>query len=341
MDICILAASLSIVQLVFQSYSFPEVNLSFLTGRDLYSLLWLIAKQWAGVKSEVEEIGFFFSVDSPKGDSSVRVYSEDEFESEDIQSIILNQAWRQILFQGHGKDDNINLGEFTICGRNEAIAAESDALYPRCGYGWPCFKDEDKLVSRRQLRGIEVILSACNSAPLPGLGLYDPKYLLLLNAIDGCAQTITGAISVQDSDFPENHLWLEHVSKGGEKSTSILNQSLHFQHPYPAFWHFGTHGSSKADAPEKLLPEDEDIRSCISRLHSYLSSNLIPPNYPLLPRLQKFNRKANLYLSRSRRYADKRGLENNTLSLRSDLQSLDFALVQRITSCPEDDIMYL
>lgn len=328
-------------QLVLCSHYHLGFRVGFLTGRDQHSLLWMAAKQWATIKPDVQDIGFFSDVDSPPPEGHVRVYSTAEFDTQDIKSILLNQTWRQLLFQGHGKDDNVNLGDFTICGRNDQVAQQKGSLYPRCGYGWPCFKDEAKLIPLNQLRCAQIILSACNSGPLPGLELYDPKYQLLLNAIDGCAQVVVAALSVHDSERPENGLWIDHVAHGGTQSITLLNQSLSFQHPHPAFWHIGLPSDSEIEPSDQaeLNLYDRELYSCITRVQSYLVSNLLPPNYPLRNRLNSFNQKFNLALSRAKRYEDRHEAAKWSKSLRADLQSLDYALVQRIIKCPEDDIM--
>lgn len=328
-------------QLILCSHYHLRFRIGFLTGRDEHSLFWMVAKQWGIIKPGVQDIGFFSDVDLPSTKPPVKVYSTTHFEKQDIRFILLNQTWRQVLFQGHGKDDNVNLGDFTICGRNDQVAQQAGSLYPRCGYGWPCFKDEAKLIPLNRLRCAQVILSACNSGPLPGLELYDPKYQLLLNAIDGCAQVVVAALSVHDSERPENEIWIDHVARGGTQSITLLNQSLYFQHPHPAFWHIGLPSDSEIEPSNQseLNLSDQDLYRCITRLQSYLISDLLPPNYPLRTRLNKLNHKFNLCLSRTKRYEDRYEAAKWSKSLRADLQSLDYTLVQRIVKCPEDDIM--
>jgi len=85
-------------QLVLCSYSSSGFRLGFMTGRDLHSLLWMASKQWGTLKSDVQEIGFFSGVDSPTAQYPVRVFSEAEFDKEDIRSILLDQTWRGGVF---------------------------------------------------------------------------------------------------------------------------------------------------------------------------------------------------------------------------------------------------
>jgi hypothetical protein len=315
-------------------------RLGFLTGRDTASLCWMMAKQWAQVGADVREIGFFSSVDKPASSAPhLSSYGEQDCDDQDIQKIILSRPWRRVLFQGHGKDDSINLGDFTICGRNEHVPAGPGTLYPRCGYGWPCYKDESKLVPLRLVEAAEIVLSACNSAPLSDLALYDPRFVLLLNAVDGCAQTVTASLSVHDSGAPENSLWAQHAPRDPAlASTVLLNRSLEAEHPYPAFWHFGI--PPAADFPtEQPAPLDASFAQIALRLSSLLSQNLLPASYPLLPRLRHVNEKVNNLLKRALRSGAQPEREHALAAMRSDLQAIDYSLASRILKNPEDPIM--
>jgi len=324
--------------LLLASQRRPELSVGFLSGRDLPSLLWMTAKQWARPRADVQEAAFLSSVDAPPAAPPVRTFSEADFDREDIQKIVLGQSWRQVLFQGHGKDDSINLGDFTICGRNAAIAPLVGTQFPRCGYGLPCYKDEAKLIPMNQVRAAEVVLSACNAGPIARMALYDPRYVLLLSAIDGCARTIVSAVGVHDSDYPENDRWMAHVRAGGEQATPLLNQSLRTQHPSPGFWHFGLPPSALGQLPENPKPSALVARS-VERIQGYLMGELLPPPYPLRARLDKLNRKLNLSLSRARRHTALSDGGEWAQSLKADLQSLDYAMAERIQQAPEDDIM--
>jgi len=323
--------------LLLESYRRPEMQIGFLSGRDQQSLAWMVAKQWAKIADEVIEIGFFSSTSSPKGPERVRVFAEDDCENQDLQAIVSGHLWRRILFQGHGKDDSINLGPFTVCGRNQTVPASDDQLYPRCGYGFPCYKDDDKLIPLNRVPAAEVVMSSCNSGPISGLALYDPKYILLLNAIDGPCKTIASAVSVHDSGFRENCLYINSADE--DDCTSLLNVSLMRQHPYPAFWRFGMPTGAVTNQPTDTNQFDIRLLHIFERLQSYIVSGLLTTNHPLYKRLLKLNEKANQYMSRSRIAEDKFTGGEHTRSILMDVQSIDYSLAKLITRNPEDDIM--
>ncbi len=160
--------------LLQRSYRAPDIGLSFLSGRDWRSLLWNVAKQYARTDGTLTRAGLFTDTDRPAPTANVHTFDDRDFERTDIQAAVLDHRWRSVVFQGHGKDDSINLGEFTICGLNPTAPRDPSALGPRCAYGLPCYKPEDKLVPLNQVRAAEVVLSACNRGPLSDLALYDP-----------------------------------------------------------------------------------------------------------------------------------------------------------------------
>lgn len=325
--------------LLFQSQK-QQFALGFLSGRDIHSLLWLVARQWAVVDPQVQAIGFFSAVDTPAPASPIQVYGERAMERENIQHILLDQPWRRVLLQGHGKDDSINLGNFTVCGRNEFVGSTTGTLLPRCAYGLSCYKDEKKLIPLRQVKAAELVLSACDSGPLAGLAMYDPKYVLLLNAIDGCAQTIVSAVNVHDSGTPENDLWLTQAARTDISAARILNRSLNMRHPYPVFWHFGL--PLKELPPTRAVDEstaDETIVRVVNRLHGYLVSDLLPQKHPFIPRLQKLNHKVNLYLTHDQLFENARSGGTQEASILTDLQSIDYTMAQHILTNPEDPVM--
>lgn len=189
----------------------PAFNLALLTGRDAASLAWFTAKQYAVTAPGVAELGLFTATDRPVAIEGVRVFDERRLEAEDIQPQVLDPLWRRVMFQGHGKDDSINLAEFTLCGLSEAAPRHPDLLGPRCAYGPDCYKPKDKLIPLHEVRAAEIVLSSCNSAPLADAVVYDPKYQLMLNAIDGTAKDVVAALTVHDSDRPENDAWMRAV----------------------------------------------------------------------------------------------------------------------------------
>lgn len=326
--------------LLLATYRDARRGLSLLSGRDGASVAWNIAKQYALVPDDLDAIGLFTDTDRPPHLPGVEVFDDRDFERKDIQAAILGTRWRRVVFQGHGKDDSINLGEFTICGLNETATARPGVLAPRCAYGLPCYKPEDKLVPLNKVEAAELVLSACNSGPLADLALYDPKYQLLLNALDSPARTVVSAVSVHDSDRPENVAWMRAAATGAD-SVDTLNASLAGSHPYPAFMRFGLPGQP-ADTPAPPPPSDHApdplVLTVGRRLSALLGSELLPHNHPLRPRLGRLARKVDLLVSRPTHLADQTPEEIRT-SLSADLQSLDHVIAGQVAENPENEIM--
>ncbi|MDT0447597.1 hypothetical protein [Streptomyces hesseae] len=327
-------------ELLLATYRGAEHGLTVLSGRDGASVAWNVAKQYAAPDPGVEALGLFTDTDRPPPPEGVRVFDDRDFERVDIQAEILGTRWRRVVFQGHGKDDSVNLGEFTICGMNPAVPARPGLLGPRCAYGLPCYKPEDKLVPLHRVAAVELVLSACNSGPLADLALYDPKYQLLLNALDGPARTVVSAVSVHDSDRPENVAWMRAAARGAD-SVDALNASLAGSHPYPAFMRFGL-PEAPGRAPAAPAPADHRpdplVLTTSRRLTALLASDLLPHHHPLRPRLTKLARKVDLWAARPTHLAD-RSREEIHRSLSADLQSLDHAIAELVAANPENEIM--
>jgi hypothetical protein len=326
--------------LLLTTYRDRAPGLTLLSGRDAASVAWNVAKQYATPAPDVDAIGLFTDTDRPPHEPGVRVFDDRDFERADIQAEILATRWRRVAFQGHGKDDSVNLGEFTICGLNPAVSPRPGLLGPRCAYGLPCYKPEDKLVPLNRVEAVEVVLSACNSGPLADLALYDPKYQLLLNALDGPARTVVSAVSVHDSDRPENVAWMRAALTGAD-SVDTLNASLAGSHPYPAFMRFGLPPAPR-DAPAAPAPAehrpDPLVLTVGRRLSTLLTSELLPHNHALRPRLVKLARKVDLWVSRPTHLADQSPQEIRS-SLTADLQSLDHVITEQVAANPENELM--
>ncbi|MER6913559.1 hypothetical protein ABT354_17975 [Streptomyces sp. NPDC000594] len=326
--------------LLQSTYRADGLGVSFLSGRDPRSLHWHVAKQYLATDGSLTRLGLFTDTDRPAPAHDVRVYDDRAFERVDIRSEILDHRWRKVVFQGHGKDDSVNLGEFTLCGLNPTAPRDPALLGPRCAYGLPCYKPEDKLVPLHRVAAAEIVLSACNSGPLSDLALYDPRYQILLNALDGPARTVVSAVSVHDSDRPENTEWMRAAATGAD-SADTLNASLAGSHPYPAFMRFGL-PHQKDGAPPPPPPADhrpdELLLTVGTRLTALLTGDLLPHNHPLRPRLTRLARKTDLWVARPTYRAERSG-DRIRASLTADLQSLDHAIARQVTENPETELM--
>jgi hypothetical protein len=315
----------------------PNVRLTFLTGRDAASLAWFTAKQYVLAAPDVRELGLFTSTDRGLVRSGIHLRDERGVETADIKSEILGTRWRRILFQGHGKDDSLNLAEFTVCGLNETVHRDQALLGPICAYKSKptCYKPIDKLIQLRDVRAAEVVLSSCNNAPFADAAIYDPKYQLMLNAVDGTAKDVVAAITVHDSGRAENLAWME-AALAHASSVTALNSSIGTAEPFPAYIHFGMGDDEGVTTePPSLVPEPL-LLTTSTRLTAYLAGGLLSPNNPLRSRLGKLATKVENQVSRRSLAAEDR--TKTSRSLRDDLQSLDQAIAAQFVEDPDNEL---
>ncbi|GLX21379.1 hypothetical protein [Streptomyces lavendulae] len=313
-----------------------DVTITFLTGRDAASLAWFTAKQYAAVAADVRQLGLYTSTDRPLAPAGIHLRDERGVEGEDTRSEILGTRWRRILFQGHGKDDSINLADFTVCGLNETAPRAPGRLGPACAYGPTCYKPMDKLIQLREVRAAEIVLSSCNNAPFADAAIYDPKYQLMLNAIDGTAKDVVAAVTIHDSDRVENRVWMD-AALSGAPSAPSLNAGISTAQPFPAYLHFGMAADDTGPLPEPPSVDPEPLLLTTSaRLTAYLAGGLLPPGNPLRPRLGKLAAKVEgLVTRRSLAVRDQTGTMRGLLD---DLQSVDQAIAARIAEDPENEL---
>jgi hypothetical protein len=314
----------------------PEVRLTFLTGRDAASLAWFTAKQYVSPAPDVSELGFFTAVDRGFARSGIHLRDAAGVETADVKSEILGTRWRRLFLQGHGKDDSLNLADFTICGLNEAVGRDLALVAPICASTSTCYKPMDKLIPLRDVRAAEVVLSSCNNSPFVDAAVYDPKYQLMLNAIDGTAKDIVGAITVHGTGRAENRAWTEAALLGGS-SVTALNTSIGTSEPFPAYVHFGL-GDDAGRTPEPPAVVAEPLLlTAAARLTAYLAGGLLSPNNPLRSRLGKLAAKVESSVSR-RDLAVHQDRAQVIRGLMDDLQSLDMAFAAQFVKDPENEL---
>ncbi|MCX4680637.1 hypothetical protein OG413_36095 [Streptomyces sp. NBC_01433] len=328
-------------------------GLHVLTGRDVHSVSWMIAKQY-GRPVPHGRVGVFSELDTlpPVGDAAW--HGAEEVAHQDVQALALKQVWRRVLFHGHGKDDQLNLGQYTLCGLSPVRATAPGAQGPRCAYGLGCPKPEDKLIPANAIRTAEIVMSGCYSGPLAGHSVYDPKYVLLLNAIDGPPQTVLAALSACDAGRPETAAWLT-TEPGRDGGTALaLNRRLADINPYPAFLQVGLEPSAAWDTtarpaavggqpagPQGSAADDDTalpLRLLGTRLSGYLGSGLLGGDHPLQRRLQQFSDRLLIYTARTN--SPPAGGETPTgRELAAELASLDLALAQRLARDSSDPLL--
>lgn len=313
-----------------------------LTGRDPHSLAWAMAKQYGDAGAE-GVTGLFTELDELPLPTRARYFHAGHMETADIQAVVLGQTWNRVLFNGHGTDDSINLGRFTVCGLSPVAAGRTPVSAPRCAYGRGCYKPEDKLIAAHRVRAAEIVLSGCDSGPLVDLAAYDPAYQLLMNAIDGPAQALVASLSMHQSGRVENAVWLDSAARGGS-TARVLNDSLRDIHPYPTFVQVGLPSSGYTRDGGDPAPSADGaevralVRTASARLQGLLTTTLLSPDHPLRGRLERL---AERIEASSTRLVMGLDTERRSLlrSLDPDLQSLDRALAERISADPEDDVM--
>jgi len=314
----------------------PNVRLTFLTGRDAASLAWFTAKQYVQTSPDVRELGLYTVLDRGLTRSGIHVRDERGMETADVKSEMLGTRWRRLFLQGHGKDDSLNLAEFTICGLNETADRDRDLVAPICAFTSHCYKPDDKVIQLREVRAAEIVLSSCNNSPFADAAVYDPKYQLMLNAIDGTAKDVVGAITVHNPGRAENLAWAESAIAHAS-SVTALNSNIGAAEPFPPYIHFGI-GGETGIAPEPSAFEPEPLLLTVSgRLTAYLASGLLSPNNHLRSRLGKFAAKVENQVSR-RDLAVNQDRLKATRNLLDDLQTLDAVIAREFVKDPDNEL---
>ncbi|MFF3766429.1 hypothetical protein ACFYYR_20425 [Streptomyces sp. NPDC001922] len=323
-----------VLEIVRQARPGEGRRVAFLTGRDAASLAWFTAKQFCRPDPGVDASGLFTSTDRPEARGAVEVYDDRALERQDIGAELLGRRWRRVLLQGHGRDDSVNLADFTICGLNPEAPRRPDLLGPRCAYGPDCYKPNDKLIPLNRVSAVEIVLSSCNNGPFADAVAYDPKYQLMLNAIDGAARDVVAAPTVHDSARPENTAWMNAVAAGSPSVTG-LNTAISGAQPDPAYWHFGMADDPGSEPRPVPQVPDPLVLSTSARLTAYLAGGLLPERHALRPRLTKFAGKVERWVTRQATAAE--GEPAILRALSDDLQSLDHVISRQIVENPETE----
>ncbi|NJP65305.1 hypothetical protein HCJ92_03155 [Streptomyces sp. ventii] len=315
----------------------PDVRLRILTGRDAASLAWFTAKQYVRKASDVRELGVFTAVDRGLSRSGIRLLDARDMETADVRSEILGTRWSRLLLQGHGKDDSLNLADYTICGLNSLAPRRENVIGPICAYSDEptCYRPLDKLIQLREIRAAEVVLSSCNNGPFTDAAIYDPKYQLMLNAIDGTARDVVAAITAHDVGRAENASWMETVLAHGS-SAAAFNSSIRTAGPSPAYVHFGMGDDEEADRPEppSLMPEPL-LLTTSARATAYLAGGLLRLDNPLRNELENLATRVDSQVARESQAVHDRAAK--TRDLVDDLESLDLAIAERFVGDPENE----
>ncbi|WP_234531517.1 hypothetical protein [Streptomyces shenzhenensis] len=268
----------------------------FLTGRDVHSLTWMVAKQWAGTGDLPDDL-VVTALDHQPALDGVEWVGPDDITRGDRMSILRNRPWRRVLLHGNGQDDSLNLGQNTVCGRRQG-AYEPTGYGPSCHFGQGCYKPEWGLIPVGDISTGSLTLLNCFSGPSARLSTYHEDYQLLLAAVDGPARSIVVTSTACDAGRPEIRAWLGHP----DGSRAAMNRSVADTNPYPVFFQCGTEEaapSATAEIREVLPPEDSErpaasladrIRVLSTRSMAIGKSGLLPENHPIALELGDLDR---------------------------------------------------
>ncbi|MEV6075058.1 hypothetical protein AB0L80_08125 [Streptomyces sp. NPDC052069] len=307
-----------------------------LTGRDLHSITWMIAKQYGDVAGE-GGTGLFTDLDIEPVATSATYYDSRSLGGVQLGRIAKERVWQRVMVSGHGTEDSINLGAHTVCGLSPAAGPERPG--PTCSYGRGCYKPEDKLIPAHRVRTAELVLSGCDSGALADLASYAPRYQLLLNGVDGPAQAVVAGLSMHQSARVENLVWLDSAGSGGS-TARVLNASLGSMHPYPSFIQVGLGSSAYRDARRPAPDRDTSaglVRDLGSRARGFLMTGMLPAAHPLRAPLERL---AERIETTAVRPVMGLGEERAKFldSLIDEARSLDRAMAVRIAERPDDGL---
>lgn len=333
----------SLKEFVFKCYQ-EKVQVSYLIGRDESSLSWLCAKQFLKEVSGLDngllthrKINHSIKTEMVDIAEDLLIYDKAILKKHDMQAELLENNWSKLILHGHGKEDNINFEDYTICGRNDQLTNKTNIL-PRCGYcEQSCFKDDQKLVPLNRVKAANVIMASCNNGPFSDLALYDDKFNLLLNAIDGTAQNITAAVTIQDSDLLELKRLVSFTNPNWNPAR-IINDSLDYMQPFPSMVEIGLPVNKNTIDIEVIEPSNRIIRT-LERAQKYYTNDFIDENHSLKKLLPSFINKGNQYLLRGQYGLDakeKRNIENNW---KQKIQALNDIIGNTIIENPDDPIL--
>lgn len=307
-----------------------------LTGRDLHSLSWMIAKQYGEVTDE-GGTGLFTDLDTLPVATSATYHDSGSLAGAELTRIAAERVWKRVLVSGHGTEDSINLGAHTVCGLSPVAAPGQPG--PTCSYGLGCYKPEEKLVPAHRVRAAELVLSGCDSGALADLATYGPRYQLLLGGVDGPAQTVVAGLSMHQSARVENLVWLESADGRGN-TAQLLNASLADMHPYPSFIQVGLASSAypgSAGPAESQESRAGLVRDLGSRARAFLMTGMLSAAHPLRARFEELAERIETTAVRP-----VMGLASERSAFLDSLQeaagSLDRAMAVRLAERPDDGL---
>ncbi|MFE4973191.1 hypothetical protein ACFRAR_13880 [Kitasatospora sp. NPDC056651] len=317
-------------------------DLFLLTGRDAHTVSWVVAKQYADPAPH-GETGMVSELDGQPAAPGTVWFGAEDVRHRDIRGIALDRVWRRVLFHGNGKDDQLNLGRFTLCGLSPVGERDPALAGPKCAYGLGCTKPEEKLIPTRRIKAAELVLANCFSGPLTDHAMYDPKYVILLDALDGPAQTVVATLTACDGARPDNLAWLT-GSSAGRNAARAINERLRDINPYPSFVQIGLRsgGAVEPAAPATDAAADDvagfPLHTVGARLSGLIDSGLLSGDHPLRPRLRQLSDSMLRYASRLVALSPQDG-PAALAAIAEEAKSLDLALAHRIAKHHDEPVL--
>lgn len=257
-----------------------NIKLYLLVGRDLSSLSWMIGKQFYS-KCDKEARKAVFSHKKLNEFSETQkewdIFDIKKLETENIKSILEEKSWSELIFHGHGKEDHLNLADFTLHGFNRLIP-QKEKFAPSWGHrNQSFFKDESKAIRISSINVETLFLFSCSNFPFNDSRLYDSRFNLTLDAIDGIARNIIASVGVQSIDNPE--LYEVFIDSSLINIGTKLHNKLDDVQPFVSIVHIGLPDARKVDSifenKNETVRLTNNSKMILSRLASYVSSGLL------------------------------------------------------------------
>lgn len=263
-----------------------KIKVFLLTGRDLSSLSWLIGKQFiTRCNNDLKKAVFSHKKMNEFNGRNLtwEIFDIKRLKNENIKKILTEEKWSELVFHGHGKEDHLNLADFTLHGFNKLLS-KNEEFAPSWGHeGQSFFKDEKKAVRISSLNVEKIFLLSCSNFPFNDSRLYDTRFNLTLDAIDGMARNIVASTCVQSVDNPELHEIF--LNSNFDDIGVRLHNKLDDVQPFVSIVCIGLPQGTEINNTDEKYNQTErltkDSRIILSRLSSFTSSGLLNKNHSI------------------------------------------------------------
>ena len=256
-----------------------HVQINFLIGRDLSSLSWFIAKQFIQKNKPVNKAVFSLLNLKSVGSSDWNIFGAKDLETKNIKKELLDHYWSDLVLHGHGKEDHLNLDDFTISSLKNNLKP-SVPFAPSIGHkNQSFFKDINQSILIKRVNVDRLYVLSCNNFPFYDSRLYDSKYNIILDSIDGLAKNIVASISVQSADTPELKVIMK--NSASKNLSTKLNDSLSDIDPMISIIQMGLPeiDADVINSEVKTHRLTNLTRHILSRVSAYSASTMLNTNH--------------------------------------------------------------